>query len=103
MSDENFQLSRRQALTALGTVGVASAGAGLGTSAYFSDEETFKGNSLTAGSLDLKVAWEEHYSDWSDDEMVMVDDGDDGQMEGIRMDKPSDMGSWVAMPDPQNP
>jgi predicted ribosomally synthesized peptide with SipW-like signal peptide len=101
--DKEFKLSRRKALGALGTIGVASAGAGLGTSAYFSDEETFKDNSLTAGSLDLKVAWEEHYSDWSEDEMVMVDDGDGGTMEGIRMDPPSNSGSWIAMPDPQNP
>jgi predicted ribosomally synthesized peptide with SipW-like signal peptide len=29
-------------LSALGTIGAASAGAGLGTSAYFSDKETFE-------------------------------------------------------------
>ncbi|MFB6120549.1 MAG: SipW-dependent-type signal peptide-containing protein, partial [Halobacteriaceae archaeon] len=71
MSNDNadrFELSRRKALAALGTIGAASAGAGLGTSAYFSDRETYEGNTLTAGSLDLKVDWEEHYSDWSDDE-----------------------------------
>jgi len=61
--DDNFRLSRRQALTALGTVGVASAGAGLGTSAYFSDTESFDGNSMVAGELDMKVDWEEHYYD----------------------------------------
>jgi predicted ribosomally synthesized peptide with SipW-like signal peptide len=64
----DFELSRRKALAALGTIGVASAGAGLGTSAYFSDQETFENNRLVAGSLDLKVDWEEHYSDWSADE-----------------------------------
>ena len=67
MPDE-FELSRRKALAALGTVGVASAGAGLGTSAFFSDQETFENNQLTAGTLDMKVSWEEHYSDWSEDE-----------------------------------
>jgi predicted ribosomally synthesized peptide with SipW-like signal peptide len=67
MPDE-FELSRRKALAALGTVGVASAGAGLGTSAFFSDQETFENNQLTAGTLDMKVGWEEHYSDWSEDE-----------------------------------
>jgi predicted ribosomally synthesized peptide with SipW-like signal peptide len=61
--DDSFRLSRRQALTALGTVGVASAGAGLGTSAYFSDTESFDGNSMVAGELDMKVDWEEHYYD----------------------------------------
>jgi len=68
MTDENFELSRRKILAGLGAIGAASAGAGLGTSAYFSDEENFANNSLVAGSLDLKVDWEEHYSDWSDDE-----------------------------------
>lgn len=67
MPDE-FELSRRKALAALGTVGVASAGAGLGTSAFFSDQETLENNQLTAGTLDMKVGWEEHYSDWSEDE-----------------------------------
>ncbi|MFT4931508.1 MAG: putative ribosomally synthesized peptide with SipW-like signal peptide [Natronomonas sp.] len=64
----NIELSRRKVLAGLGTIGLASAGAGLGTSAYFSDVETFSNNSLVAGSLDMKVDWEEHYSDWSDDE-----------------------------------
>jgi len=63
-----LNISRRKTLAALGTIGVASAGAGLGTSAFFSDQETFENNRLTAGTLDLKVDWEEHYSDWSSDE-----------------------------------
>ena len=68
MSEQRFNLSRRKALAALGTIGVASAGAGLGTSAYFSDQETFENNQLTAGTLDLGVGYSTHYSDWSDDE-----------------------------------
>jgi len=74
MSNDNtdgpqlYNLSRRRVLAGLGAIGLASAGAGLGTSAYFSDQETFTNNSLVAGSLDMKVDWEEHYSDWSDDE-----------------------------------
>jgi len=63
-----FTLTRRRVLAGLGTVGIASAGAGLGTSAFFSDVETYENNSLVAGSLDVKVDWEEHYSDWSPDE-----------------------------------
>ena len=55
MSDENVELSRRNALLGLGTVGVASAGAGIGTRAYFKDEESFKETTLTAGELDLYV------------------------------------------------
>ena len=63
-----YNLSRRRVLGGLGAIGLASAGAGLGTSAFFSDEETFENNTIVAGSLDMKVDWEEHYSDWSDDE-----------------------------------
>ena len=55
MGDETFELSRRKALAGLGTIGVASAGAGLGTSAYFNDTETFENNSVTAGQLNLVV------------------------------------------------
>ncbi|AXG06593.1 hypothetical protein DU500_09220 [Haloplanus rubicundus] len=75
---DDFELTRRKALAALGTIGVASAGAGLGTSAYFSDQETFQNNQLTAGELDMKVSWAEHYSDWSADEaeFARMEDGE---------------------------
>ena len=59
-------LSRRKMLAGLGAVGFASAGAGLGTSAFFSDQENFENNSLMAGELDMLVDWEEHYYDGSD-------------------------------------
>ncbi|WP_049937800.1 right-handed parallel beta-helix repeat-containing protein [Haloplanus natans] len=72
MTRDDLTLSRRKALAALGSVGVASAGAGLGTSAYFSDQETFENNQLTAGTLDMKVAWDEHYSDWMDGEAAVA-------------------------------
>ena len=65
---EKFELSRRKILAGLGTIGVASAGVGLGTSAYFSDKESFENNQLVAGELDLKVGWQEHYSNWMDDD-----------------------------------
>ena len=68
MTDERFDISRRKALAALGTIGVASAGVGLGTSAYFSDQETFENNQLVAGTLDVGVGYSAHYSDWSSDE-----------------------------------
>jgi len=55
MSDKNIKLTRRRALGALGVVGVASAGAGAGTLALFSDEETSGGNSVQAGTLDLTL------------------------------------------------
>ncbi|MFC7133588.1 MULTISPECIES: vWA domain-containing protein [Salinibaculum] len=72
MTDDNkLELTRRKILGSMGAIGAAGAAAGLGTSAFFSDQETFVNNQLVAGSLDLHVGWEEHYSDWSDDE----DDG----------------------------
>jgi len=52
MSD-NYELSRRKALLGLGTIGVAGAAAGMGTSALFSDEESFTNNSITAGTTNL--------------------------------------------------
>jgi len=64
----DIDLSRRKALAALGSIGVASVGAGLGTSAYFSDQETFENNGLVAGTLDMGVGYTAHYSDWSADE-----------------------------------
>jgi predicted ribosomally synthesized peptide with SipW-like signal peptide len=57
-----YEISRRKTLAALGTIGAASAGAGLGTSAWFSDTESFEDNTVTAGSLDLKVDWQQTYN-----------------------------------------
>ena len=50
---QQFGLSRRKMLVGLGAVGVASAGAGLGTTAFFSDEESFQDNTITAGQFEL--------------------------------------------------
>ena len=64
MKDDNpIRLSRRKMLGGVGAIGLASAGAGLGTTAYFSDEESFTDNSLTAGELDLLV-----HVDYSEDQ-----------------------------------
>lgn len=87
----HYDLTRRKVLAGLGTVGVASAGAGLGTSAYFSDREDFKDNTLTAGALDLKVDWEEHYY-W--DQINGLD---------VQRTQPSDSEDYVGMPDPADP
>ena len=64
MSDDTTapDLSRRKLLAGIGAVGVASAGAGLGTSAYFSDTEELTNNSLTAGTLDLKLDYKSTYT-----------------------------------------
>lgn len=56
MTDRNFELTRRKLLAGITTAGVASVGAGLGTSAYFNDSESFEDNSLTAGQLNLAVS-----------------------------------------------
>ena len=58
---DTIGLSRRTVLAGLGAVGLASAGAGLGTTAYFNDTESFDGNTLTAGQLDLLVDWQQTY------------------------------------------
>ncbi|QDX39994.1 VWA domain-containing protein [Salarchaeum sp. JOR-1] len=57
-----YNLSRRKVLGGLGAVGLASAGAGLGTSAYFTDTESFTGNTLAAGELDLKLDYKSTYT-----------------------------------------
>jgi hypothetical protein len=76
MTDDELELSRRTVLATLGTIGAVSAGAGVGTSAFFGDGESFDDNSLTAGTLDLTVGWSEHYSDWSADEAAFADASD---------------------------
>ena len=58
---EEVDLSRRTVLGVLGTTGVAALGAGFGTTSYLSDSEVARANSLTAGRLDLKVAWAQFY------------------------------------------
>ncbi|WP_152042419.1 hypothetical protein [Salinigranum salinum] len=69
MTDRN-EIPRRRLLGALGTVGGAAAFGGAGTVAVFSDEERFANDRLAAGEVDLKVGWDEHYSDWSADESI---------------------------------
>jgi predicted ribosomally synthesized peptide with SipW-like signal peptide len=74
--DETPPLSRRTLLGGIATVGAAGVLGGSGTMAYFSDEEEFANNQLTAGSLDMKVSWEEHYSNWL---------GAEEEVDGVRM------------------
>jgi predicted ribosomally synthesized peptide with SipW-like signal peptide len=74
MTEDRLGLSRRKVLGAVGTIGGAAALGGASTLAFFSDEEDFTNNRLTAGSLDLKVDWSEYYADWSADESEVVGD-----------------------------
>ena len=102
MTDDNrFELSRRAALAGIGGIGVASAGAGLGTSAYFSDEESFENNTLQAGELDLFVDY------WTDANSEAIDGGTtaSGQNDGgvsaqyvLNDVKPGDSGKLVFCP-----
>ncbi len=59
--NDNLDLSRRKLLGGLGAIGIASAGAGLGTTAYFSDAESFDGNTLSAGELRIHGSWQQLY------------------------------------------
>ena len=74
-------LSRRKMLLGLGAVGVASAGAGLGTTAYFNDTEIFENNSFTAGTLDMSVTATVEAADdyWSGQTTIPMSVTADGQ------------------------
>jgi predicted ribosomally synthesized peptide with SipW-like signal peptide len=67
--DNTYYISRRRLLGGAGTVGVAAALGGVGTEAFLSDTEAVANNEFVAGELDLMVTWQEHYVDWSSDEM----------------------------------
>lgn len=58
MSDNDFELSRRELVAGLWTTGVLSTSAGVRTSANFSDEEAITDNTVQSGELDLVVDYE---------------------------------------------
>jgi predicted ribosomally synthesized peptide with SipW-like signal peptide len=97
-NDKLYNLSRRKMIAGLGAVGLASVGAGIGTSAYFSDREAFVGNTLTAGSLDLRVVYNTSYdSDGAVENQAASSMGvQDGDPAGVFYDlddvKPGDSG-----------
>jgi predicted ribosomally synthesized peptide with SipW-like signal peptide len=108
-SDNNsMELSRRKILASVGAVGAAGAGVGIGTSALFSDTESFVNNSITAGELDLLVDWEEHYSypqlySGFDDPTTTTNDDDDTVELDVVREAPSAPSGYVKLPDPENP
>ena len=65
MTNDNTEigLSRRKVLGGIGAVGIASAGAGIGTTAFFSDNESFENNTITAGQFELAVTQSTHFVD----------------------------------------
>ena len=94
-------------LAGIGAVGLASAGAGLGTSALFSDTERFTGNSIVAGELDLLVDWQQYYEyfDGGEDQTVFVNahpdhDGDGEQ--SIAADNDAGQLTYSDFPDPED-
>jgi predicted ribosomally synthesized peptide with SipW-like signal peptide len=95
---KKLELTRRRVLGGLGTIGVASAVAGLGTSAYLSDEESFEDNTITAGTLDMQVtASVEAANDYWDDQTTLGDleaTADGEAVTGLQVDdvKPGDWG-----------
>jgi hypothetical protein len=69
-----LNISRRKVLAGLGTIGIASAGAGLGTTAFFRDEESVAAE-LEAGRLDVKLDYRATYNAWLpvNDTAMLVD------------------------------
>ena len=88
MTDDRLNISRRTLLAGLGTVGVASAGAGLGTTAYFNDTESFEGNSLTAGELNLRLDYRSTYTTGPEVEFYSMSSQRSGDV-GIGYDSPA--------------
>ncbi|WP_435117893.1 SipW-dependent-type signal peptide-containing protein [Halolamina sp. C58] len=61
MSDDrhHYRLSRRNVHVGVDSVGLASAGASLGTTAFLSETETFEENTITAKAMDARRDWEQ--------------------------------------------
>jgi predicted ribosomally synthesized peptide with SipW-like signal peptide len=92
---KKVELTRRRVLGGLGTIGVAGAAAGLGTSAYFNDEESFTDNSITAGTLDMEVtATVEAASSYWESAVDMSATADGEAVSGVTVNdvKPGDWG-----------
>jgi predicted ribosomally synthesized peptide with SipW-like signal peptide len=106
MTDDNQlpALTRRKLLAGIGAVGAASAGAGLGTSAYFSDTETFTNNTLTAGTLDLLVDWQQTYVVDGETTFVNAHPDHDGDGEqSLAADNDAGEVTYSDFPDPDDP
>jgi len=102
MTDKKkLALSRRKLLGGLGAIGVAGAGAGLGTSALFSDEESFEDNSIAAGELDLYVDYTTSVTKGGEQTVITPDGTIQGGVSGqyqIADVKPGDSGKLAFDP-----
>lgn len=96
---DDIRLTRRQILAGLGAVGLSGAGVGFGSTALLSDEAALEGNAIAAGALDLRVAWEEHYS-FPQGIDETAEDPTDGL--DVRRSGPNG-GDYVGLPDPTSP
>ncbi len=72
MTDDEPNLTRRKALAGLGGIGAGAALGGTGTMAFLNDAET-AGGTVTAGELNLKIDWEEHYNGELIEEQPLTD------------------------------
>ncbi len=98
MADDSG-IDRRTLLASLATVGGAGALGGAGSVAFFSDREEFANNRLVAGSLDLKLDWEEYYADWDTDQAAAVSDVRSAGPDEYLDDYPAD---YRGLPTPEN-
>jgi hypothetical protein len=99
--------SRRRILLGVGAVGVAAAGAGIGSLGYLADDERFR-SAVAAGSLDLKLGYRTTYNgdriaEAPGSDAEAVDCGTPGLVDGasvpvVELDdvKPGDCGSVAA-------
>jgi predicted ribosomally synthesized peptide with SipW-like signal peptide len=102
MSDEHIELTRRKVLAGVGAVGAAGAGAGVGTSALFSDDESFTNNVVEAGTLDLVVDYvtSSHQGSFGSSSQRGEVDGDGATEYSYRVTdvKPGDSGTLAFCP-----
>jgi predicted ribosomally synthesized peptide with SipW-like signal peptide len=85
--------TRRNVLAGIGAVGLASAGAGLGTTAFFSDRESFANNGVRAGQLDLLLDWQQTYT--GPDGTVPVNAYPDADEDGVQDAVPQSFVVWA--------
>lgn len=102
MSDKEFNLSRRKALGAIGSIGVATTLGGLATSAQFTDSEK-QSYTFSAGAVDGTLAYSANYNGNQvksmDGGIQSYDNVGDGSGVGTSLHltdvKPGDYGSFL--------
>jgi len=90
MTDDTFRLTRRKILAGLGGIGAGAAVGGTGTMALLNDTAESENNTITAGELDLKIDWEEHYNGEQIEDQALTNDP--GPIFELEDAKPGDWG-----------